>query len=134
MMLEDVTERLASFGYIVTEADAWVLGFIIQKVENHIKNDCGVYDSVTLTIVIPEGLHQMAVDMVVGEFLMGKKASNQLNESEILNSEAIATVKLGDTQVNFSEDRTPSQQLDSLIGFLMKGYEADLVSYRCMKW
>lgn len=76
----------------------------------------------------------MAVDMVVGEFLMGKKASGQLDESEIMNSEAVTSIKLGDTQVNFGDDRTASQQLDSLIAFLMKGYEADLASYRKMAW
>ena len=126
-MMDDVIQRLASFGYTGVQADAWMLDFIIQKVTNHILNSCNISS-------IPEGLHQMAVDMVVGEFLMGKKASGQLDESEILNSEAVTTIKLGDTQVNFGEDKTPSQQLDSLIAFLMKGYEADLVSYRCMKW
>lgn len=126
-MKNDVTQRLASFGYTVVQADDWMLDFIIQKVTNHILNSCNISE-------IPEGLHQMAVDMVVGEFLMGKKASGQLDESEIMSSEAVTTIKLGDTQVNFGEDRTPSQQLDSLIAFLMKGYEADLTSYRCMKW
>ena len=126
-MKNDVTQRLASFGYTVVQADDWMLDFIIQKVTNHILNSCNISE-------IPEGLHQMAVDMVVGEFLMGKKASGQLDESEIMSSEAVTSIKLGDTQVNFGEDRTPSQQLDSLIAFLMKGYEADLTSYRCMKW
>ena len=126
-MKNDVTQRLASFGYTVVQADDWTLDFIIQKVTNHILNTCNISE-------IPEGLHQMAVDMVVGEFLMGKKASGQLDESEIMSSEAVTNIKLGDTQVNFGEDITPSQQLDSLIAFLMKGYEADLTSYRCMKW
>lgn len=126
-MMGDVTQRLASFGYTVVPSDNWMLDFIIQKVTNHILNSCNISS-------IPEEFHQMAVDMVVGEFLMGKKASGQLDESEILNSEAVTSINLGDTQVNFGEDKTPSQQLDSLIAFLMKGYEADLVSYRCMKW
>jgi len=126
-MKNDVTQRLASFGYTIVQADDWMLDFIIQKVTNHILNNCNISS-------IPEGLHQMAVDMVVGEFLMGKKTSGQLDESEILSSEAVSSIKLGDTQVNFGEDRTASQQLDSLIAFLMKGYEVDLTSYRCMKW
>lgn len=126
-MLDDVTKRLASFGYTVTDADGWMLNFIIQKVTNHILNSCNISK-------IPDGLHQVAVDMVVGEFLQGKKASGQLDESSILSSEAVSSIKLGDTQVNFAEGETASQELDSLIAFLMKGYEADLVSYRCMKW
>lgn len=126
-MKNDVTQRLASFAYAVVQADDWTLDFIIQKGTNHILNSCNISS-------IPEGLHQMAVDMMVGEFLMGKKASGQLDESEIMSSEAVTNIKLGDTQVNFGEDRTPSQQLDSLIAFLMKGCEAELTSYRCMKW
>jgi hypothetical protein len=126
-MKNDVTQRLASFDYTVVQADDWMLDFIIQKVSNHILHSCNISS-------IPEGLHQMAVDMVVGEFLMGKKASGQLDETAIMSSEAVTSIKLGDTQVNFGGDRTASQQLDSLIAFLLKGYEADLTSYRCMKW
>lgn len=126
-MKNDVTERLASFGYTVVQADDWMLDFIIQKAINHILNNCNITS-------IPEELHEIAVDMAVGEFLMGKKASGQLDESDIMSSEAVSSIKLGDTQVNFGEDRTASQQVDSLIVFLMKGYESDLTSYRVMKW
>jgi hypothetical protein len=126
-MMEDVTQRLASFGYDVTGADAFALGFVVQKVESHILDSCGIAE-------IPEGLRQTAADMAAGEFLMGKKASGQLDGSAILDSEAVSSIKLGDTQVDFGEPETASRQLDSLIAFLMKGREADLVSYRRMKW
>jgi len=135
MMLEDVTARLASFGYIVTEADAWVLGFIIQKVENHIKNDCGVYDSVTKTIVIPDGLHQIAVDMVVGEFLFSKKSTGQLTGFNL--DAAIKQIQEGDTNITYaigSGDSTPEQRLDALISYLLNYGKNELVSYRCIKW
>ena len=65
-MLDDVKKRLESFGYIVTDADAWVLDFIIKKVENHIKNQCN-------TSTVPEGLYEIAVDMAVGEFYLVKR-------------------------------------------------------------
>mgnify|MGYP001322719888 CR=1 FL=1 len=126
-MKNDVTQRLASFGYTVVQADDWMLDFIIQKATNHILNNCNITS-------IPEELHEITVDMAVGEFLMGKKSSGQLDESDIMSSEAVSSIKLGDTQVNFGEDRTASQQVDSLIAFLMKGYESDLTSYRVMKW
>lgn len=135
MMLEDVTARLASFGYVVTEADAWVLGFIIQKVENHIKNDCGVYDSVTLTIVIPAGLHEIAVDMVVGEFLLSKKSTGQLTGFDL--SAAVKQIQEGDTSITYaigSGDSTPEQRLDMLISYLMNHGKGELASYRCFKW
>ena len=135
MMLEDVTARLASFGYIVTEADAWVLGFIIQKVENHIKNDCGVYDSVALTIVIPAGLHEIAVDMIVGEFLLGKKSTGQLTGFDL--EAAVKQIQEGDTSTTFafgSGSMTPEQRLDVLISYLMNHGKSEFTSYRYIKW
>ena len=134
-MLEDVTARLASFGYIVTDADAWVLDFIIKKVENHIKNDCGVYDSGTLTIVIPAGLHNIAVDMVVGEFLLSKKSTGQLTGFDL--SAAVKQIQEGDTNITYaigSGDSTPEQRLDILISYLMNHGKGEFASYRCFKW
>lgn len=127
-MKDDVTQRLGSFGYTIdTQSDDWALNFVIQKATDHIKNSCNIAS-------IPEELHSIAVDMAVGEFLKGKKASGQLDAMDVLNSEAISTIKLGDTQINYSEEATPSQMFDGLIAFLMKGNEAELVSYRQMKW
>ena len=127
IMLEDVTKRLASFGYEVVEADAWMIGFIIQKVENHIKNQCN-------TSTIPERLHEIAVDMVVGEFLFGKKSIGQLAGFDL--DAAIKSIQEGDTNVTFAlgeGSKTPEGRLDALIGFLKRG-EADFASYRCIKW
>ena len=126
-MLDDVTKRLESFGYSVTSEDEWALGFIIQKVEHHILNSCNIAE-------IPMELHEIAVDMAVGEFLQGKKASGQLDESEILSSEAVSSIKLGDTEVRFAEGESASQELDGLITFLLIGRKSDLESFRCMKW
>ena len=89
-MLEDVKQRLSSFGYEVTEGDTWVLGFIIQKVENYIKNNCNVD-------IVPEGLHQIAVDMSVGEFLLSKKSTGQLTGFNL--EAAIKQIQEGDTTV-----------------------------------
>lgn len=128
IMLEDVTKRLASFGYEVTEADAWVLGFIIQKVENYIKNNCNVD-------VVPEGLHQIAVDMAVGEFLLGKKSTGQLTGFNL--EAAIKQIQEGDTTVTFAYgdgDSTPEKRLDGLISYLMTYGKGSFASYRCIKW
>lgn len=127
-MLEDVTKRLASFGYEVTEADTWVLGFIIQKVENYIKDNCNVD-------VVPEGLHQIAVDMAVGEFLLGKKSTGQLTGFNL--EAAIKQIQEGDTTVTFAYgdgDSTPEKRLDGLISYLMTYGKGSFASYRCVKW
>lgn len=126
-MLDDVKKRLESFGYIVTDADTWVLGFIIQKVENHIKSQCN-------TSTVPEELHQTSVDMVVGEFLLGKKSMGQLIGFDL--DAAVKSIQEGDTNITFafgSGSMTPEERLDALIGFLMHS-ETNFASYRCMKW
>ncbi len=127
-MLEDVTARLASFGYEVTAGDNWGLDFIIQKVENHIKNDCNVD-------AVPEGLHNIAVDMVVGEFLLSKKSTGQLTGFNL--DAAIKQIQEGDTSVTFAigeGDSTPEKRLDVLISYLMNYGKDDFASYRCFKW
>ena len=55
VMLEQVKERLESFGYALKDSDEAILTFSIQKVENTIKNDCNLSS-------IPEGLANIAVD------------------------------------------------------------------------
>lgn len=126
-MLDDVKKRLESFGYLTTDADAWVLDFIIQKVENHIKNQCN-------TLTVPEALHQIAVDMAVGEFLLGKKSIGQLTGFNF--EAAVKSIQEGDTNITFalgSGSMTPEERMNALISFLMHS-ETDFASYRCIKW
>ena len=124
-MLEDVTKRLESFGYEVTEDDTWVLEFIIQKVENYIKNNCNID-------TIPEELHQIAVDMSVGEFLLNKKSTGQLTGIDL--EAAIKQIQEGDTTVAFAIDSTPEERLDNLISHLLSYGKGSFASYRCIKW
>lgn len=128
MMLEDVTKRLESFGYEVTEADNWMIEFLIQKIENSIKTDCNIN-------TIPEELHEIAVDMVVGEFLLNKKSRGQL---EGFNLEAaVKEIHEGDTSVTFAigdGSKTPEERLDELILYLMNYGKGKFAAYRCIKW
>lgn len=127
-MLEDVKERLASFDYQVTEADSWMLTFLIQKVENHIKNICNVS-------TIPEELLNIAIDMVVGEFLLNKKSIGSLKGFDL--EAAIKQIQEGDTSITYAigdGDLTPEKRLDLLIDYLMNRGKNELLSYRCIKW
>lgn len=127
-MFEDVVERLKSFGYEVTETDNWMLEFIIQKVENIIKADCNIN-------TIPEGLHEIAVDMVVGEFLLNKKSRGQLEGFDL--ETAVRQIEEGDTSVTFAVgdgSKTPEERLDELILYLMNHGKGKFASYRCIKW
>lgn len=127
-MFEDVVERLKSFGYEVTETDNWMIEFLIQKVENSIKADCNIN-------TIPEGLHEIAVGMVVGEFLLNKKSRGQLEGFDL--ETAVRQIQEGDTSVTFAVgdgSKTPEERLDELILYLMNHGKGKLASYRCIKW
>lgn len=127
-MFEDVVERLESFGYEVTEVDSWMIEFLIQKVENSIKADCNIN-------TIPEELHEIAVDMVVGEFLLNKKSRGQLEGFDL--EAAVKQIHEGDTSVTFAigdGSKTPEERLDELILYLMNYGKGKFAAYRCIKW
>lgn len=129
-LLDEVKQRLESLGYSCDAADDWVLGFIIDKVTNTIKNDCNIAE-------IPEGLNQVAVDMVCGEFLLGKKASGQLDGFNVdLNSAALKQTQSGDTNVVFAVEgvNSPEKRLDAVINFLINYGKGQFVTYRRLKW
>jgi len=127
-MFEDVVERLKSFGYEVTEIDNWMIEFLIQKIENSIKADCNIN-------TIPEELHEIAVDMVVGEFLLNKKSRGQLEGFDL--EAAVKQIHEGDTSVTFAigdGSKTPEERLDELILYLMNYGKGKFAAYRCIKW
>lgn len=130
-MREDIILRLASLGYQVEgTADDWVLSFLIQKIENTIKNACNV-------TAIPDRLIPIAVDMVCGEFLQSKKASGQLDGFQVdLSEVALKQVQEGDTSVSFSHDgnSTPEQRLDAVIRHLMTDGREQFATYRRLSW
>jgi len=126
-VLEDVKERLMSFDYQVTEEDSWILTFLIQKVENHIKIICNID-------CIPNELSNIVIDMVVGEFLLNKKSMGNLAGFNL--ETAIKQIQEGDTSITYAigdGDLTPEKRLDLLINYLMD-HDKELISHRCIKW
>ena len=129
-MINDIIQRLASFGYEVTETDEFALSFILQKIENHIKNSCNIS-------LIPEGLYQIAVDMVCGHFLNEKKSVNVESLKGFNLDSAIKSIQEGDTNITFAigeGSKTPEQRLDAFVTYLMTYGEKDFVNYRCLTW
>ena len=127
--IELVLKRLESLGYNIQDDDGWMIGFSIQKVENHINNSCN-------TTFIPDGLKIIAVDMVCGEFLFAMKQTGKLNKTFDLEI-AVKQVQTGDTNVTFAigdGTLTPEQRLNTLISYLMTKGEGDFVCYRKIKW
>lgn len=125
-MIEDVFKRLDSLGYIANSSDEWVLGFVIDKVEAHINNTCN-------TTSVPDGLHNIAIDMVCGEFLFTKKQSGQLTLNDLDLNGSITSIHEGDTTVNFG-GLSDEEKLTSLLDWLKHHGEGDLLCYRQMQW
>lgn len=131
-MLEDVKKRLESLGIPVssapTSADDVILKFTIDKITNVIKNQTNLSE-------IPNGLHEIAVDMVMGEFLLAKKTMGQLDIGT-LNFELVAKqIQDGDTNVSFavSEKTTPEGQFNAFVNYLRHN-DVDFVKYRVLTW
>jgi hypothetical protein len=123
-MPEDVISRLAAFGYAVTDADMWLINFIIGKVAETIKNECNVDE-------VPDGLRYVAVDMVCGEFLLAKQGSGQ--ELGIDVEAAVKQIKEGDTQITYAIPDN-SVTLDGLIDILRNGGRGQFAACRRFKW
>jgi hypothetical protein len=129
-MLERIKERLRSIGYAVKDSDDIAINFAMQKVENTIKNDCNIS-------AIPDGLMHIAIDMVVGEFLMSKKT---FAPNELLNlnlDSAIKQIQEGDTNISFAVgegSKTDEQRLDSFIDYLLNYGRDEFITYRRFRW
>ena len=129
-MLERIKERLQSMGYAVKDSDDITINFAMQKVENTIKNDCNIS-------AIPDSLMNIAIDMVVGEFLMSKKT---FAPNDLLNFNLDAAVKQiqeGDTNISFAlgeGSKTDEQRLDGFIDYLLNYGRDEFITYRRFRW
>lgn len=125
-----VKERLKSFGYELKAEDDFVLSFCIDKVRSSIKNEINWQD-------VPEGLEHVAIDMVVGEFLLSKKtfAPNELEGFDL--DYAVKQIQTGDTNTVFAigeGSMTPEQRLTTFINYLLSYGKAEFNSFRRLRW
>ena len=125
--VESVLKRLVSFGYNLKEDDSFVICFAIQKVENHIKNSCN-------TNTVPDGLLNVAVDMVCGEVLFTKKQTGKLELTDLDLDGAITSIKEGDVTVQFANGSSDEDKFNSFLDYLLHHGEGDFVCYRKLKW
>lgn len=128
--MEQVKNRLQSFGYELQEGDEFSLAFCIQKVENTIKNDCNV-------AAVPEGLMNIAVDMAVGEFLTVKKTFSPDSIAGLNFDAAIKQIQTGDTNTVFAVGEgslTAEQRLDNFLNYLLTYGREQFSCYRRIRW
>lgn len=124
-----VLKRLSSLGIETDKSDEFSITFAVEKVRSTIKNEINWQD-------VPEGLENIAVDMAVGEFLLGKKtfAHDSLN---IDLSYAVKQIQAGDTNTVFATGEsslTPEQRLDNFINYLLSYGKGEFASFRRVKW
>ena len=126
-LTELVLQRLDSFGYEPTETDAFCIGFSVQKVENSIMNDCGVAK-------VPDGLTNIAIDMVCGEVLGTLHLTGKLSIDGLDLDGAIASVSAGDTSVSFDNGTTDVGKFNTLVQLLKDNGRGEFACYRTLKW
>lgn len=124
--INDLFNRLESFGYTPKENDIFNIGFSISKVNNDIKNICNIS-------TIPPELYETLIDFCVVEILAILFYSGKLDETFSLN-ELIKTVNVGDTSVTFDNSVSASEQIESLITILKQKAERSVLCYRKIKW
>lgn len=126
-MRNDVVSLLKALGVTVPDSDP-LIDFIINTVTERIKNE-------TNQAAIPEGLHFMAVEMAVGQYLKWKKDCGQLEGFDL--EAAVKSIQEGDTNITFAVGEgsgTPEQRLDNLILYLMNGRTNEFKRYRRLVW
>lgn len=130
LTLDVVKSRLQSFNYTATASDNVILTFEIEKVTNTIKNECNVSE-------IPDGLTNIAIDMVCGNFLNSQKTFSPDSLTMIDLTEAVKQIQAGDTNTVFATgdgSLTDEQRLDAFIDFLQNHGRDEFNSFRCIRW
>lgn len=125
-MIDTVKQRLENMNYEFSDSDDFILKFIIEKVETVIKSKCNIS-------VIPDELKSIAVDMIIGNFLLEKKSMAIDSLIGLDLSQSIQSIREGDTSITFGND-TPEQKLNKLIDKWVHPEESVFSSYRCLKW
>ncbi len=137
--IADVRLRLAGFGFPVSVApgasDDMFVEFSYEKVMNQIRHRINRGS-------IPKGLYEIAVDMVVAEYLFMKDSLGQIDKDNG-NYDITASAKKiqdGDTNVEFSSSKEAEQASDpaikfaNLLDYLRRGNGTDFTHYRAMLW
>lgn len=128
-MIEDAVRLLTSLG-ITIDPGNYLLNFIGESVREEICNR-------TNQKTIPDGLRFLAVEMIVGKFLLVQKDSGTLKAETLDLSAAVKQIKEGDTDISFGigeGSKTPEQRLDELIAHLTSDRSQEFLRYRRFVW
>ena len=126
--LQAVKERLTALGVDLIPSDDVLLNFSIDKITNHIKNE-------TNQTSIPDGAYEVAIDMVIADFLFIKYATGTIDIDTIdFNINSVKSVRDGDTNIDYGDSSTsPSQKFNAWLNDLFhKDYDWSI--WRRLRW
>ncbi len=118
-----VTKKLGSYGY--RDVETALIESNIDAAIQSVFNFCNIN-------TLPMELDHVVVNMACGEVMhcMSFADDNISDES----SQAVASIKEGDTQVNFVSEATPAQRKDMLIQSLRTLPYVELIAFRRLRW
>lgn len=122
---EQVIDRLKSLNYTVVQTDEFALQFIIDKVEQDIKNKTNQDE-------VPSELHFVFIDRVCGEFLRSMLASKLMSDEQI--DSVVASIKEGDTNISFDVNSSPQAKFDTYVNQLSNSGNDDFAKFRRFVW
>ena len=128
-MLDDVIALLNALN-VTGAADDPLLPYMVNSVTERVKNETNQSE-------IPEGLHHVAVELVVGEYLTFKKNAGQLEIDGLDLEAAVKQIQEGDTNTVFAigdGSQTPEQRLDTLISRLTRDRTREFIRFRRIQW
>ena len=131
-MYDRIVELLAAIGYnTISDSDRIILNFAISKVESEIKNEINWKE-------IPQGLENVLICRVVGEFLLNKKTFAPSDLSMLdLSGGAVKQIQAGDTNFVFSVDEggeSASGRLSTFINYLLTCGADQFSAFRRIRW
>ena len=128
-MLDDVIALLDALN-VAGAADDPLLPYMVNSVTERVKNETNQSE-------LPEGLHYVAVELVVGDYLTFKKNAGQLEIDGLDLEAAVKQIQEGDTNTVFAigdGSQTPEQRLDTLIARLTHDRSREFIRFRRIQW
>ena len=118
----DVYDRLVSLGVIPTVADAYIIGYAINSVKNHV---CTIINN----DVIDDKLHNVVIDHICGTILRDKQAFGTLDIASV--NFGVTSIHEGDVTINYS-DSAANYFLANVNAMINK--DGEYICYRRIRW
>lgn len=131
IQVTEVTERLKNFGYVTPEIQYRNIEFEIELILNYVINQCN-FTSVT---DIPSVLKHRIIDRICSEYLMKQKNAGNLENFDY--SQAVKTIKEGDTQIQFGTENdgdTLESRFDKWVDYMQRGFDKWISVHRKIRW